>query len=197
MASHYCISQCSPPTGWKRPQLWHYLGVPSKFCPRLATSQWYEGQFWALCLIMSSYDLATVTVYSHPRSRLDVNTQKCKPFWWWSDSGSPRVVQWILQAEPLHRSQASWSPSGMFDWSPKNIISSSWIHLVFWFTFCLSIMISIDASITPSCQGWADTEAGIMRACGSYCLDRFQRYRKSRQGSNIGSNLNISFAMWP
>ena len=121
MASHYCISQCSPPTGWKRPQLWHYLGVPSKFCPRLATSQWYEGQFWALCLIMSSYDLATVTVYSHPRSRLDVNTQKCKPFWWWSDSGSPRVVQWILQAEPLHRSQASWSPSGMFDWSPKKI----------------------------------------------------------------------------
>ena len=30
------------------------------------------------------------------------------------------------------------------------------------------------------CQAWASTEGGLLRGCASYCLDRFQRYRKSR-----------------
>ena len=31
-------------------------------------------------------------------------------------------------------------------------------------------------------QAWADTEGGLIRACAAYCLDRFQRYDKSRLG---------------
>eukprot|EP00435_Cladocopium_sp_Y103_P059772 s131_g21.t1 len=31
-------------------------------------------------------------------------------------------------------------------------------------------------------QEWAETEGGLIRACAAYCLDRFQRYSKSRSG---------------
>ena len=36
------------------------------------------------------------------------------------------------------------------------------------------------SAILADGQEWADTEGGILRSCAAYCLDRFQRYQKSR-----------------
>ena len=45
------------------------------------------------------------------------------------------------------------------------------------------------------CQAWAETEAGLLRGPAAYCLDRFQRYEKSRLHGEGVVNVNALVQM--
>ena len=105
------------------------------------------------------------------------------------------LVQRALSAEPLHKPQASRGlPTWYFSWKRQLL---SWFELyhseLWWCTVHYDlqyvVLITDQCSMQICCaicvhkhQAWADTEGGLIRACAAYCLDRFQRYDKSRLG---------------
>ena len=49
-----------------------------------------------------------------------------------------------------------------------------------WFWKCMHDYQIFDWPLSSVSQDWAETEGGLIRASAAYCLDRFQRYSKSR-----------------
>ena len=52
------------------------------------------------------------------------------------------------------------------------------------------------SAILADGQEWADTEGGILRSCAAYCLDRFQRYQKSRLEIKFNALFFTTQSLW-
>ena len=105
--------------------------------------------------------------------------------WNWHNAGSVGMVQLALQVESMERSctapgwlcETSFLQFHQMDFpypliSPCSTTIKHDKHIICWWSRCW-------VCCNP-CQAWADTEGAIVRSCAAYCLDRFQRYAKSR-----------------
>ena len=89
----------------------------------------------------------------------------------------PRLRLWISPVESgnIGLAQFSWN------WFEHHrLVFYIWLELNWYINTAIS---RCDPWVgIPKWQAWAQTEAGLIKACASYCLDRFQRYSKSRPG---------------